>query len=66
MYLIMRDRIKSKKQKRRMKGRTEHKREPREGNIKLNNLGIARTKLKICDLRLHAFNYLESRKKKGV
>jgi hypothetical protein len=45
-----------------MKGRT---REPKEGNMKLNNLGNARTKLNIWNLRLHVFHYLESRKTYG-
>jgi len=36
IYLIKRKRIKGKKKKRPMKGRTKHRREPKEGNIKLN------------------------------
>ena len=45
-----------------MKGRLKHRREPKEGNIKPNNLGSARTKLNIWSLRLLVFNYIESRK----
>ena len=39
--------MKSKKQKRPIKGRTKHRREPKEGNVKLNNLGSARKKLNV-------------------
>jgi len=45
-----------------MKGRTKHRREPKEVNIKPNNLGSARTKLNFWNLCLHVFNYIESRK----
>ena len=48
--------MKSKKQKRPIKGRTKHRREPKEGNVKLNNLGSARKKLNVQNFLLHVFN----------